>query len=310
MHGPLIDERWPVVGTSRRGEPTVEPIPSECEFGTFSMLADGLLDHPECVAVGPDGALYAGGEDGQVYRVTLDGAVHEVAHTGGIVQGLCLDGHGNLYVCDVARHEVLRVTQEGTISVYASGTDERAMVAPNYCVFDSAGHLYVSDSGVWSEDNGCVCVVRPDGSTRVLTDELRQFPNGLALDADEINLYVVLSTSAEIVRLPVRKGCSAGPAEPAVSLPADVVPDGLAFDMTDTLYISCYTPDRIYTWSRDRGLQQFAEDRRRTVLNSPTNVAFAGPDRTVLVAANLGGRHLAVARVRTSGRAYRYPKPG
>ena len=66
------------------------------EVATFTMLADGLLDHPECVAVGPDGSLYAGGEDGQVYRVTLDGEVHEVAHTGGAVQGLCLDGDGNL----------------------------------------------------------------------------------------------------------------------------------------------------------------------------------------------------------------------
>lgn len=272
------------------------------------MLADGLLDHPECVAVGPDGSLYAGGEDGQVYRVTLDGEVHEVAHTGGAVQGLCLDGDGNLYVCDVARHEVLRVTQEGTVSAYASGTNERAMVTPNYCVFDSAGHLYVSDSGVWSEDNGCVWVVRSDGSADMLTDELRQFPNGLALDADEINLYVVLSTSAEIVRLPVRNGRCVGAPQSVVSLPAGEVPDGLAFDMAGTLYISCYTPDRIYTWSRDNGLQQFADDRQRTVLNSPTNLAFAGEDRTVLIAANLGGRHLAVARVRTSGLAYRYPK--
>ena len=41
------------------------------------------LDHPEGVAVGRDGALYAGGEGGQVYRIASDGKKTEViANTG------------------------------------------------------------------------------------------------------------------------------------------------------------------------------------------------------------------------------------
>ncbi len=42
-----------------------EPLRALSDFRTW---ANGL-DHPEGVAVGPDGMIYAGGESGQVYRI-------------------------------------------------------------------------------------------------------------------------------------------------------------------------------------------------------------------------------------------------
>ena len=59
----------------------------------FSELAGGL-DHPEGVAQGPDGRVYAGGEAGQIYRISLDGDVKELASTGGFIYGVTLDGSG------------------------------------------------------------------------------------------------------------------------------------------------------------------------------------------------------------------------
>ena len=40
-----------------------------------SIFADGL-DHPECVAVHPDGSVWAGGEGGQIYKISEDGKVN------------------------------------------------------------------------------------------------------------------------------------------------------------------------------------------------------------------------------------------
>ena len=34
-----------------------------------------VLDHPEAVAWGPDGRIYAGGEDGQLYRLGLTDSI-------------------------------------------------------------------------------------------------------------------------------------------------------------------------------------------------------------------------------------------
>ena len=36
-----------------------------------TVFAEGL-DHPECVAVHPDGTIWAGGEAGQIYRISSE----------------------------------------------------------------------------------------------------------------------------------------------------------------------------------------------------------------------------------------------
>ena len=72
-------------------------------------LAEGL-DHPEGVAVGADGMLYAGGEAGQIYRVDpSSGGFAQIASTGGFVLGLCLDAAGFIYACDAARAAIVRI---------------------------------------------------------------------------------------------------------------------------------------------------------------------------------------------------------
>ena len=69
------------------------------------------LDHPEGIATGPDGELYAGGEAGQVYRIDrAAGAPVEIANTGGFVLGLCLDAAGLIYLCNIdSTPAILRV---------------------------------------------------------------------------------------------------------------------------------------------------------------------------------------------------------
>ena len=60
------------------------------------------LDHPEGIATGPDGELYAGGEAGQVYRIDqAAGAPVEIANTGGFALGLAHDAAGMIYVCNI-----------------------------------------------------------------------------------------------------------------------------------------------------------------------------------------------------------------
>jgi gluconolactonase len=270
-----------------------------------SILADGL-DHPECVAWGPDGHVYAGGEAGQLYRITMNGEVAEIASTGGFILGVCLDGRGHIYACDLKKQAVMRIDRHATVSVYSDGTADRKMKTPNYALFDRAGNLYVSDSGDWHENNGCLFLVTPNGQTRIISTQLTAFPNGMALSPDSSYLYVVLSNLPGVVKLALEKDGSVGPPQSVVELPG-IVPDGLAFDQEGSLYIACYTPDVIYRLSADGKLALLVEDRERTAIASPTNVAFAESDLSTLVASNLCGFHLNKLKMQVPGAPLYYP---
>jgi gluconolactonase len=262
------------------------------------------LDHPECVAFGPDGRAYAGGEAGQLFRFTLDGATEMMANTGGGIGGLCVDGDGNVYECNYILPHVHRVTPSGEVTVYSRGSAGRAAVVPNFPVFDSRGNLYYSDSGDFYKPSGCLFVVRPDGTTEHLAGDHLHFPNGLALDAGEAWLYVIQSTAANIVRYPLRDGAVGAP-EIFITLPG-TVPDGLAFAASGNLYVACYVPDVILRVTPDRHVETVVEDRMAERLNRPTNVAFA-PESTRLLFANLGGQSVNALDVGEKGAPLRYP---
>ncbi len=272
----------------------------------FVPFVDGL-DHPECVACGPEGEVYAGGEAGQIYRVDLGGSFEQVADTGGFILGLCVDADANVYACDSARRAVVLAAPDGTIVTYADGTPGRKMMTPNYPVFDDTGNLYVSDSGSWHGNDGCIFRIRPSGETEILSDELTAFPNGMALHPDARWLYVVLSQVPGVVRIELRDDGSVGPAESVVELPRHV-PDGLAFDEQDNLYISCYTPDVIYRVAPDGGLAMVAEDWESVTFATPTNIAFCGADRRTLVVASLSRWHLTKGQMPVAGSRLRYPR--
>jgi len=86
------------------------------ELEAFTAVAQGL-DHPEGVALAPDGRLVAGGEAGQIYTVdTSTGAVDQRASTGGFLFGVTVDGEGTVYGCDFGRAELLRITIAGEVS--------------------------------------------------------------------------------------------------------------------------------------------------------------------------------------------------
>tara|TARA_Y100001960_G_scaffold7649_1_gene7474 strand:- start:659 stop:1522 length:864 start_codon:yes stop_codon:yes gene_type:complete len=264
------------------------------------------LDHPECVAWGCDGYAYAGGEGGQLYRIDTNiGSFEEFTNVGTFVGGICQDGNFNLYVCSGG--VVKKVDQSGNVSVYSDGTESTKMLTPNYPAFDSNGNLYVSDSGEWGKDNGRMFKINSDGEAQIWSEDIRSFPNGIALSGTGDFLYVVVSlNSPRIERIPILEDGSAGPAELVVELPFSV-PDGIAFDTQGNLYISCYRPDRIYRLSVDGELEILVEDYEGTLMAAPTNIAFCGPRRDDLLSANLGRWHISRYELDAIGIPLNYP---
>jgi len=266
------------------------------------------LDHPEAVAWGPDGKVYAGGELGQVYRFGLEDRACELFAQveGGFVLGMAHDAGGNVYACDEKLARVHRITPDGKVSVYADGNDREKIRLPNYPVFDDAGNLYVSDSGDFGSCNGVIWRIRPGGEAEIWDRSANGFTNGMCLSADGRALYVVESSPPLISRLEIGEDGYPGKRTVIVELPRQV-PDGVALDQEGNLYIALFNPNILYRYTTGGKLETLYDDWQQLNLLAPTNVAFGGPDMKTLIIASLCGWSVHTARLDIAGLPVRYP---
>jgi gluconolactonase len=274
------------------------------DLDRLETLADGL-DHPEGIALGPDGLLYAGGEAGQLYVIDPSaGGAEQVGETGGFIQGLCLDGAGRVYLCDTGRGAVMRITPaDGSVETYCEAAGGEALRTPNWPVFAADGTLWVSDSGTDdpSFQDGTLVRIAPGGGDGERLDlPPFHFSNGLALAPDG-SLFVVESF------LPGVSVLRDGRTERYVDLPR-TVPDGLALDADGGLLISCYQPNRILRVPPGGGEPELIlDDWSGARLTTPTNIAFFGDGMTRLATASLGGWAVRAIETPWRGQPLHYP---
>ncbi len=275
-----------------------------------SVLVDGL-DHAEGIAWGLDGYAYAGGEAGQVYRIDVERQEFvQFADTGGFMLGMALDAHHNIYACDAGNKAVMKITQGGVASVYSSGTEDEPFRVPNYPAFDAEGNLYVCESGDWHADNGMVYRIKPGGEAEVWDRRSKEFPNGLCMGPDGEDVYVAMSVNPPRVdRIRIEADGSPGRIETVAEFPG-TVPDGVAFDVEGNLYVSMYRPDVIYRRTPDGQIDILAEDFEGTLMAAPTNIAFCGRNRDVLLSTNLGRWHITRYDAGVAGHPLNYPDIG
>lgn len=265
-----------------------------------AMTGDFTLDHPEGVAVHPDGSIWCGGEQGQIYRVEPDGSSFEqVASTGGFCLGLAFDAQTNLFICDLRHRAVMRMDHlTHQVDQFAGGVDGHPFRVPNFLAFDPDGRLYVSDSWDMHAPGPGIVRLLPDGTGELWYAEPLTFANGLALSADGRNLYVAETFANRVSRIPVRDDGTAGARVTEVELPG-AYPDGLAVDADGRLWVGCYHPNEV--WRVTAGTAELVHrDDTAHVLAHPTNLAFHGSQ---LLTANLGRWHLSILDVGTRGAA-------
>jgi len=263
-------------------------------------LADPQLDHPEGLAVHPDGSVWCGGERGQIYRVEPDGSgMTQVASTDGFCLGMAFDRTAeHLYVCDLKHAVVFRVdTATGRSERFADGAPAGAFKIPNYPAFDAEGRLYVSDSHAFGVPGPGVWRVEPDGRADLWYDRDVTFANGLAVAADGRSLYVAETFAHTVFRIPIRDDGTAGAREDVAELPGSL-PDGLAFDREGNLYVGCYEPSRVLRVSPSGEVETLFHDLSAHTLAHPTNLAFRG---TTMFTSNLGRWHLTQLEVGIEG---------
>ncbi|MEM7026010.1 MAG: SMP-30/gluconolactonase/LRE family protein [Pseudomonadota bacterium] len=279
------------------GGPTVLPRDRASVFFD-GVFGDPRLQHPEGVAVGPDGWIWCGSENGEVLRIDPGGSkIERVATTGGFTLGLAFLGKRALFFCDLAAAAVFRLDLETkqTERFTAPG-----IKIPNYPAVDVVrNRLLVSDSfdfgtpgpGIWAYD-------LDTGEGGLWYEQPMVFANGLALGPDGDSLYVCETFDRKITRIAIEPDGSVGAATPfAVDLPG--LPDGLAFDDHGNLFCGCYEPSRVLRISPDGTIDIYIEDPIAHLFAHPTNIAFDG---AALYTSNLGRWHITRIESDTQGR--------
>ncbi|TDE96063.1 SMP-30/gluconolactonase/LRE family protein [Occultella glacieicola] len=256
-------------------------------------LTDPQLDHPEGIAVHPDGSIWCGGEAGQLYRIDPDGATLEVvATTGGFILGVSLTPGGDvLYACDLKARAVHRLhVATRVVEVFSTGGD-RPFVTPNAIAVAADGTVYVSDSGAQGEPAPGVYRFAPDGTGGLWYPHDLDFANGLALTPSGRDLYVAETFASAITRIAIDADGGPGRAERVAHLPG-VLPDGVAVGPDGAVYVGCYEPSQVLRVDPAAGsVTTVAADRTAHLLCHPTNVAFRGAD---LFTSNLGRWHVSL----------------
>jgi gluconolactonase len=269
------------------------------------VIATGL-DHPEGVATGPDGTLWAGGEAGQVYR--LDEAAQqgvEVANTGGFVLGLAHDAAGRIYLCDAGAAAILRVDPAtGAVETYCDSVGGAALETPNWCAFAPDGSLWFTDSGTESLDvvNGRLVRVAAGGGDGELVDVgPLHFPNGMCVGADGTP-YVLETLSPKLSA--VRDG--------RLELVADLTgtsPDGVALCADGGFLVSLYYPFRLVRVPPGGGAPETVLDDPTGIhIPMPTNVSFFGEGLRSVAIASLGGPAVKAIELGFAGAPLTYPE--
>lgn len=258
------------------------------------------LDHPEGVAVHPDGSVWCGGERGQIFRVEPDGSGFvEVASTGGFALGMAFDAAADhLFVCDLRHAAVFRVsTATGAVERFADGAPGGRFKIPNFPAFGPDGSLYVSDSHAFGDPGPGVWRVDPRGDADLWFGENVIFANGLAWAPDGGALYVAETFASRVFRVPVREDGSAGEREEVAEVPGSL-PDGLAFDVEGNLYVGCYEPSQVLRVAQGGRVDVLWRDVTAHTFAHPTNMAFRG---STMFTANLGRWHLTRVEVGIEG---------
>jgi gluconolactonase len=250
--------------------------------GDVSVLATGF-NSPEGPAFDRYGNLFfVNWLTSSINRIDPDGTVTEYHNTGGIPAGLAFHPDGSLWVADEGDdiHGLMRIDPDGTAEIVVNEYQGAPLNGTNDLVIDRNGVIYFSDPWRSGPDNPIGGFYRyfPDGRLEQIDNGL-QFPNGVALNADESAVYLAETYRMRILRYAIAADGSLGPAEVWGSTGEPAGPDGMAFDADGNLYCAHHGGGRVDIFSPDG--DQIGEIQIPGA--SVTNCAFGGPDRKNLV---------------------------
>ena len=264
------------------------------------------LAEVECFLEGPafdrQGNLYIVDTPfGRIFRITPSGEWDLVVQYAGWPNGMKFHRDGRLFVADYRRGLMVLDTRAGKIEPLLETAYSEGFKGVNDLHFAANGDLYFTDQGQTgiADPTGRVYRMKANGDLQRLASNIPS-PNGITTNSTDKQVYVAVTRSQQIWRLPVMHDGQVAKTGVAIQLSGGVGPDGIEMDAANGLVV-CHLA--VGVWRFDANMLPthlvYSDHPNHHHL---ANIAFGGADyQTLYITDSLSGDVL-IAKMPVAGK--------
>jgi gluconolactonase len=222
---------------------------------------------------------------GRIFRIDPKGEWQLVVQYDGWPNGLKFHRDGRAFIADYRRGLLALDPERGKVEAVLGTAFSESFKGLNDLHFADNGDLYFTDQGQSgiADPTGRVWRLRKNGELNKLLDNAPS-PNGITLNKKNLHVYVAITRSQQIWRLPLMAGGTPSKTGVAIQLSGGHAgPDGIETDDEDGLLV-CHLAVGIWRFDRNclpTHLVHAGEEHRLM-----TNIAFQGKTLYITDSAN------------------------
>src|SRR5262252_1359363 len=233
---------------------------------------------------------------GRIFRISEKGEWDLAVQYDGWPNGLKIHKDGSIYIADYKKGLPRLEAKTGKIESVLSTAFSESFKGLNDLHFADNGDLYFTDQGQSgiADPSGRVYRLRMEGKNagelqRLVTNA--PSPNGITLNTKNTQVYVAITRSQQIWRLPLMAGGTPSKTGVAIQLSGGHAgPDGIEIDEEDGLLV-CHLGVGIWRFDANCLPTHLVDAGKHHRLM--TNIAFGGPKRrTLYITDSLNGEIL------------------
>ncbi|KAL5933545.1 hypothetical protein ACKVV7_005481 [Pyricularia oryzae] len=226
---------------------------------------------------------------GRILRIDGSKNVTVSCKWDGEPNGLVGTADGKLLIADYKQGILSFDPADGKVKPHLTRRNLERFKGPNDLILDSRGNLYFTDQGQtgMTDQTGKVYRLSSDGRLDTLVEN-RASPNGLVLSVDEKFLFVAMTRSNQVWRLPLHDNGTTTKAGVFFQSFGSAGPDGLAVDEEGSLFVCHPSLGSVFV------VDASGVPKARIVSGTDgvnlTNCCFGGPEhKTLFITDSLEG---------------------
>lgn len=281
----------------------------------FTFLGQDLR-RPECVIPWHDGTVIAADKSAIVTAILPDGAQRRLGRGAELANTLAMRDDGGLLVADLKRGAVLALGSDGDARLLHDSFAGQPLGAVNFIMAgEEPDAWWLSVSTREPDFHTAISTPRPDGRIfRVDRDGLTLaadglfFPNAMQIDHERGFFYVAETTAGAIARARIGTNGKLDTFERLGPAPlyAGAYTDGLALDSCGNVWITELSRHALLILEPDGAIHTIFEDRDGRTIQTPTHLAFGGPDLQTVFVGSLRMTTIPTFRAPVAGLAPRH----